>query len=254
MKFNGINAIVTGGASGLGRAVAERVVAAGGKAVLADVNEETGKAAEQALGKNVRFVKTDVANENDVNAAVEAAKQNGPLGLAVACAGVLGNKRVLGRDGVMPSDFFANVIRINLVGSFNLAKAAAAAMEANDPGTDNERGLIVTTASIAAFEGQIGQAAYSASKGGVVGMTLPLAREFARIGVRVNTIAPGIFLTPMMEKLPQEIQDALAAMIPFPSRLGTAEEYAATVQFLAETVMMNGETVRLDGGIRMQPK
>ncbi|MGH8274670.1 MAG: SDR family NAD(P)-dependent oxidoreductase [Gammaproteobacteria bacterium] len=254
MQFSGINAIVTGGASGLGHAVAERIIAAGGKVVLADVNGETGKAAEQALGENAHFVKTDVSNEAEVNAAVAAAGKNGPLSLAVACAGVLGNKRVLWRDGVMPSEFFANVIRINLIGSLNLAKAAADAMQHNEPGADGERGVIVNTASIAAFEGQIGQAAYAASKGGVIGMMLPLAREFARIGVRVNTIAPGIFLTPMMEKLPQEVQDSLAAMIPFPSRLGTPEEYAATVQFLVETTMMNGETIRLDGAIRMQPK
>ncbi len=254
MQFSGINAVVTGGASGLGRAVAEQIIAAGGKVVLADVNEEAGKAAEKVLGKAARFVKTDVTDEGAVEAAVAAAGENGPLGLAVACAGVLGNKRVLGRDGVMPTDFFAKVIHVNLIGSFNLAKAAADAMQHNEASADGERGVIVNTASIAAFEGQIGQAAYAASKGGVVGMMLPLAREFARIGVRVNTIAPGIFLTPMMETLPREIQDSLAAMIPFPSRLGTPEEYAATVRFLTETVMMNGEVIRLDGAIRMQPK
>jgi NAD(P)-dependent dehydrogenase (short-subunit alcohol dehydrogenase family) len=254
MRFAGVNAIVTGGASGLGRAVAERIVAAGGRAMLADVNEEAGREAEKTLGKAARFVKTDVSSERDVEAAVAEASENGPLGLAVACAGILGNKRALGKEGLMPTEFFARVIHINLIGTFNLAKSAAAAMAKNDPGTDGERGVIVNTASIAAYEGQIGQAAYAASKGGVVGMTLPLAREFARIGVRVCTIAPGIFLTPMMAALPQEIQDSLAAMIPFPSRLGKPEEYAATVEFLTETAMMNGEVVRLDGAIRMQPK
>ncbi len=254
MQFQGINAIVTGGASGLGRAVAEHIVAAGGHVVLADVNEEAGRKAEKALGTAAHFLRTDVSSEQDMGAAVATARQNGPLGLAVACAGVLGNRRTLGREGPMPSDFFARVIHINLIGTFNLAKAAAAAMSENEPGEDGERGVIVNTASIAAYEGQIGQAAYSASKGGVVGMTLPLAREFARIGVRVCTIAPGIFLTPMMAALPQEIQDSLAAMIPFPSRLGKPKEYASTVQFLTETTMMNGEVVRLDGAIRMQPK
>ena len=254
MRFSGINAIVTGGASGLGRAVAERVIAAGGRAVLADVNEEAGREAARVLGDSARFVKADVASEKDIEAAVAAACEGGPLGLAVACAGVLGNKRALGREGPMPTEFFTRVIHINLIGTFNLAKAAAAAMAGNEPGADGERGLVVNTASIAAYEGQIGQAAYSASKGGVVGMTLPLAREFSRIGVRVCTIAPGIFLTPMMAALPQEIQDSLAAMVPFPSRLGRPEEYAATVEFLTETAMMNGEVVRLDGAIRMQPK
>jgi len=254
MQFQGINAIVTGGASGLGRAVADHIVASGGRVVLADINEEAGRDAEQALGSAAKFVKTDVSSEKDIEAAVAAARKNGPLGLAVACAGVLGNKRAVGKEGPMPSEFFSRVININLVGTFNLAKTAAAAMADNEPGEDGERGVIVNTASIAAYEGQIGQAAYSASKGGVVGMTLPLAREFARMGVRVLTIAPGIFLTPMMAALPQEIQDSLAAMIPFPSRLGKPEEYAETVEFLTRTVMMNGEVVRLDGAIRMQPK
>ncbi|MGH8427833.1 MAG: SDR family NAD(P)-dependent oxidoreductase [Gammaproteobacteria bacterium] len=254
MQFSGINAIVTGGASGLGRAVVERIVKAGGRAVLADVNEEAGRETEQALGKAAHFVKTDVTNEREVAAAVAAAKESGPLGLAVACAGILGNKRALGKEGPMPTEFFSRVIHINLIGTFNLAKSAAAAMAENEPGADGERGVIVNTASIAAYEGQIGQAAYSASKGGVVGMTLPLAREFARIGVRVLTIAPGIFITPMISALSQEIQDSLGAMIPFPSRLGRPEEYAATVEFLTETRMMNGEVVRLDGAIRMQPK
>jgi len=254
MQFQGINAIVTGGASGLGRAVADHIVASGGRVVLADVNEEAGREAEKALGDAATFVKTDVSNEKDVEAAVAAAREKGPLGLAVACAGILGNKRAVGKEGPMPTEFFARVININLIGTFNLAKTAAAAMADNEPGEDGERGVIVNTASIAAYEGQIGQAAYSASKGGVVGMTLPLAREFARMGVRVLTIAPGIFLTPMMAALPQEIQDALAAMIPFPSRLGKPEEYAETVEFLTKTRMMNGEVVRLDGAIRMQPK
>lgn len=255
MEFSGINAIVTGGASGLGEGVAQRVIEQGGHVTLVDINAEQGRETASKFGKQAQFVQADVSDGNAVNHAVDKAiTHGGPLGLAVSCAGILGNKRVLGRDGVMPTDFFAKVIHVNLIGTFNLAKAAASAMSENNPGEDGERGIIVNTASIAAYEGQIGQAAYSASKGGIVGMTLPLAREFARIGVRVLTIAPGIFMTPMMAGLPEDIQAALAAMIPFPSRLGRPEEYAATVEFLVSTPMMNGEVIRLDGGIRMQPK
>ncbi len=254
MRFSAINAVVTGGASGLGFAVAKAIVTAGGSVVIADINAEAGSRAASSLGDKAQFIPTDVTSEADIGIALESATARGPVGLAVACAGILGNKRVLGRDGVMPSEMFSRVIQVNLIGTFNLVKAAADAMQTNAPNPDGERGVIVTTASIAAFEGQVGQAAYSASKGGIVAMTLPLAREFARIGVRVMTIAPGIFLTPMMAGLSPQIRDSLAAMVPFPARLGKPEEFAETVRFITETAMLNGEVIRLDGAIRMQPK
>ena len=255
MKFSDFSAVISGGASGLGLAVAERVVGAGGKAALLDLNEEQGKAAVDKLGANARFIATDVSDENQVNAAVETAvKELGPPRLAVNCAGILGAGRVLGKSGPMASDFFAKVIQVNLVGSFNLAKAAAAAMADNETDDDGQRGLIINTASVAAYEGQIGQAAYSASKGGIVGMTLPMAREFARIGVRVVSIAPGIFWTPMMAGMPPEVQESLGQQVPFPSRLGKPEEFAQLVESIYENTMINGTTVRLDGAIRMQPK
>ncbi|MDX1454680.1 MAG: SDR family NAD(P)-dependent oxidoreductase [Gammaproteobacteria bacterium] len=256
MKFDqNIKAIISGGVSGLGNAVAEKVIAAGGHVAMLDINEEAGKAAADKLGERALFIKTDVSSENDVNAAVAKAKEAfGGLNLAVSCAGILGAKRALGRDGAMPSDFFAKVVSVNLVGTFNLNKAAAEAMQDNEAGDDGERGLLVNTASVAAFEGQIGQAAYSASKGGVAAMALPLAREFSRIGVRVMTIAPGIFWTPMMEGMPPEVQESLGAQVPFPSRLGKPEEYADLVASICENTMLNGECIRLDGAIRMQPK
>ena len=255
MQFEKLNAIVSGGASGLGLATAERVVKAGGKVAILDMNDEVGQEAAKNLGANALFIKTDVSSEQAVNAAVEQAKTAfGSLQLAVCCAGILGAGRTLGREGPMASDFFQKVINVNLVGTFNLNKAAANAMQHNEPGADGERGVIVNTASVAAFEGQIGQAAYSASKGGVVGMMLPLAREFSRFGIRVMTIAPGIFWTPMMAGMPEEVQKSLGAQVPFPSRLGKPEEYAQLVQQICESVMLNGETIRLDGAIRMQPK
>lgn len=255
MTFENINAVVTGAASGLGHAVAARVIGAGGQVAMLDLNEEQGAAAAAALGERAFFIRTDVADEQQVNKAVAAARERmKDIRLAVSCAGILGAARVLGRDGPMPGDFFAKVIQVNLVGTFLLAKAAADAMQHNSPDADGERGVIVNTASVAAFEGQIGQAAYSASKAGVAGMALPLAREFARIGVRVNTIAPGIFLTPMMEGMPDEVQQSLAAQVPFPSRLGRPEEFADLVAAIYETPMLNAETIRLDGAIRMQPK
>lgn len=255
MKFENANAIVSGGVSGLGFAVAEKLVKAGGSVAMLDVNADAGKAAEDKLGERAIFIKTDVSNEADVNAAVDKAKAKfGSLTLAVNCAGILGAGRVLGKQGPMAADFFAKVLHVNLVGSFNLAKAAAAAMESSEADADGQRGLIVNTASVAAFEGQIGQAAYSASKGGVVAMTLPMAREFARIGVRVVAIAPGIFWTPMMEGMPPEVQASLGKQVPFPSRLGKPDEYADLVASVYENTMINGTTIRLDGAIRMQPK
>lgn len=255
MKFKNIKAVVTGGASGLGHAVAAKVVAAGGQAALLDINADQGEAAAKSLGGNAFFLATDVSDEENVNASIAAARERmGEIRLAVSCAGILGAARVLGRDGPMQGQFFSKVIEVNLIGSFLLAKAAADAMQHNDPGDDGERGLIVNTASVAAFEGQIGQAAYSASKAGVAGMALPLAREFARIGVRVMTIAPGIFLTPMMEGMPENVQQSLAAQVPFPSRLGKPAEFADLVACICESPMLNAETIRLDGAIRMQPK
>ncbi len=255
MRFEKIHAVVSGGASGLGFATCERVVKAGGKVAMLDLNEQQGREAAKKLGGSTLFIKTDVSSEKDVNTAVARAKDAfGSLQLAVNCAGILGAGRVLGKEGPMASDFFAKVITVNLVGSFNLIKAAAAVMQDNAPSDDGERGVIVNTASVAAYEGQIGQAAYSASKGGVVGMTLPIAREFSRFGIRVMTIAPGIFWTPMMAGMSEEVQKSLGAQVPFPSRLGRPEEYAQLVQQICESVMLNGETIRLDGAIRLQPK
>ncbi|MDH4107000.1 MAG: SDR family oxidoreductase [Gammaproteobacteria bacterium] len=255
MDLPSAKAVVTGGASGLGYATAERVIAAGGHAVLLDVNEDQGAASAARLGKRARFVRTDVSSESEVRAAMSAARDHmGGITLAVNCAGVIGAARTLGRDGPMAGDFFAKTIQINLVGSFLVAKEAANLMQANEPNPEGERGVIVSTASIAAFEGQIGQAAYSASKGGIVGMMLPLAREFARLGIRVNTIAPGIFRTPMVAGMPEEVQQSLGAQVPFPPRLGRPEEYADVVAFIYGNAMINGETIRVDGAIRMQPK
>jgi NAD(P)-dependent dehydrogenase (short-subunit alcohol dehydrogenase family) len=255
MELNKLKAVVSGGASGLGNAVASRIVAEGGQVAILDVNEAQGRQAAAALGERAVFVKTDVSSEAEVNAAVAtAAEAFGGLNLAVSCAGILGAGRVLGREGPMPGEYFAKVIGVNLVGTFLLAKAAADRMQHNEPNAEGERGVIVNTASVAAFEGQVGQAAYSASKAGVAGMALPLAREFARIGIRVNTIAPGIFLTPMMEGMPEHVQQSLAAQVPFPSRLGRPEEFADLVVYVCTNTMLNAETIRLDGAIRMQPK
>jgi NAD(P)-dependent dehydrogenase (short-subunit alcohol dehydrogenase family) len=254
MDLASARAVVSGGASGLGLATAGHVIKAGGYAVLLDVNEEQGAASAKALGKRAHFLKTDVADESNVQASMtQAADRMGGITLAVNCAGVLMPGRALGREGPMPAAQFARVVQINLVGSFIVAKEAAAIMQKNEPNEDGERGVIVSTASIAAFEGQVGQAPYSASKGGVIGMMLPLAREFARFGIRVNTIAPGIFLTPMMASLSEEIQASLGAQVPFPSRLGRPEEYADLVGCIYANAMLNGETIRLDGAIRMQP-
>lgn len=255
MKIKQAQALVTGGASGLGHAVAQRVVAEGGKVALLDVQEAAGDAAAQALGRAASFHRCDVTSETDVNAAAGAAHARmGGLNLVVNCAGVVGAGRVLGRDGPMSGEFFTKVIQINLIGTFLVDKAAALLMQNNTPGEDGERGLIVHASSVAAFEGQIGQCAYSATKAGVMGMTLPMAREFARIGVRVMSIAPGIFHTPMMAGLSEELQKALGAQVPFPPRLGKPEEFADLVVSIFENRMLNGETIRLDGAIRMQPK
>lgn len=255
MQLNEVRALITGGVSGLGLAVARKVIAGGGQAVLLDINDDAGASAEAELGTAAAYLRTDVTSEQGVRDAVNAAVERmGLVNAAVNCAGVIGAGRVLGREAPMELDFFAKVIQINLVGSFNVCKAAGAAMESNEPGRDGERGVIINTASVAAFEGQIGQAAYSASKGGIVSMTLPIAREFARFGVRVTTIAPGIFRTPMADGMPEHIQEALAASIPFPSRLGKPEEFAELAAHIMENRYFNGETVRLDGAVRLQPK
>ncbi len=256
MQPNSIRAVVTGGVSGLGFAVAQHVVAAGGKVALFDINDEKGASAVAELGADhAHYFRTDVSDEANVVANLAKAKDAiGGLNVAVNCAGILGPGRVLGRDGAMPLKTFSTTVMVNLVGSFNVAKGAAALMQHNDMGEDGERGVIINTASIAAFEGQIGQAAYSASKGGVVGMTLPMARELARFGIRVMTIAPGIFWTPMVDGMSAEVQQSLSASIPFPSRLGQPAEYAELVGFILRNRYLNGETIRLDGAVRLAPK
>jgi NAD(P)-dependent dehydrogenase (short-subunit alcohol dehydrogenase family) len=256
MRPNQILAIVTGGVSGLGLAVARHLVANGGKAALFDVNDDKGAAAVAELGaEHVRYFRTDVTDEDGVTASVAAARDFlGGLNAAINCAGILGAGRVLGREAPMPLKQFSTTVLVNLVGSFNVAKAAAALMQHNAPGEDGERGAIVNTASVAAYDGQIGQAAYSASKGGVVGMTLPMARELARFGIRVNTIAPGIFWTPMVDGMPEDVQTSLSASIPFPSRLGKPEEFADLVAYILGNRYLNGETIRLDGAVRLAPK
>jgi NAD(P)-dependent dehydrogenase (short-subunit alcohol dehydrogenase family) len=255
MDLASAKAVISGGASGLGLATARRIIDAGGRVALLDINEEQGAKSAADLGERAVFVNTDVSDEDGVRDSIgKAAEFMGGITLAVNCAGILIPERVLGRDGPGSADSFGKVIQINLVGSFNVTKEAAAIMESNDPNADGERGLVVSTASVAAFEGQIGQASYSASKGGIIGMMLPIARELARFGIRVNTIAPGIFLTPMMEGLSEEIQQSLGAQVPFPPRLGRPEEFADLVASIYGNAMINGETIRLDGGIRMQPK
>jgi len=255
MQLDQVKAIVTGGASGLGHAVARHLVTNGGQVTLFDVNEEKGQAAAKALGDMARFQRTDVTSEAEVLASVAAARHAmGGLNVVMNCAGILGAGRVLGKEAPMPLAHFTGTVMVNLVGSFNVAKAGAALIQHNDAGEDGERGVIVNTASVAAFEGQVGQAAYAASKGGVVGMTLPMAPELARFGIRVATIAPGIFWTPMVDGMPPAVQESLGASIPFPSRLGKPEEFAATVAFILTNRYINGETIRLDGGVRLQPK
>lgn len=255
MQFEQAMAVVSGGASGLGFATASKVVAAGGRVALLDVNEDQGAKSASELGEHARFIRTDISDEEQVRSAVrEAADFMGGITLAVNCAGILLPARVLGREGPLPAGSFERSLKVNLLGSFILIKEAANLMQKNEPNTEGERGVVVNTASVAAFEGQVGQAGYSASKGGVVGMTLPVARELARFGIRVMTIAPGIFMTPMMAGLPEEVQQSLGAQVPFPPRLGKPEEYAELVAAIYGNPMLNGETIRLDGAIRMQPK
>lgn len=247
--------LVTGGASGLGEATVRRVVAAGGRAVIADVQDEAAAALVEELGDVVCSSHCDVTNAEQGQQAVKLALERfGRLDGLVNCAGIGTPARTLGRDGPMDLSVFDQVIQVNLVGTFNMLRLAAAAMAEQEPNEEGERGVIINTASVAAFDGQIGQAAYSASKAGVAGMTLPIAREFARFGIRVVCIAPGLFETPMMAGLPQEAQDSLGRMVPFPPRLGRPDEFAHMVEAIVRNPMLNGETIRLDGAIRMAPK
>ncbi|MBS97386.1 MAG: 3-hydroxyacyl-CoA dehydrogenase [Oceanospirillaceae bacterium] len=253
MEFKDVPAIVTGGASGLGEGSARVLAAAGAKVAIFDLQEERGrKVAEELDGL---FVRCDVADARSAEAAFAAAREvHGPCGIAVNCAGIAPAGKIVGKEGPMPLDDFSRVIQVNLVGSFNIMRLAAAEMANREANSDGERGVIISTASIAAYEGQVGQVAYSASKGGVVSMTLQAARELARSGIRVNTIAPGIFMTPMMAGFSQEVQDSLAATLPFPKRLGQPEEFGLLVDQIVRNPLLNGETIRLDCALRMAPK
>lgn len=255
MQLDQVKAVISGGASGLGLASARYLVAAGARVTLLDVQEQAGNAAAATLGNAARYRDCDVTSEPAVESAVGAAAEwMGGLNLALSCAGVATPGKLLGRDGPLSSAIFQRVLAINTVGTFNVDRAAAALMQNNAPDADGERGLLVHTASVAAFEGQIGQVAYATSKAAVVGMVLPLARELARFGIRVVAIAPGLFQTPMMAGLPQEAQDSLGKQVPYPPRLGRPEEYAALVAAICSNHMLNGTTIRLDGAIRMAPR
>jgi NAD(P)-dependent dehydrogenase (short-subunit alcohol dehydrogenase family) len=255
MKIQGKSALVSGGASGLGAATVHMLVAQGAKVVVVDVNEKAGKELAAKLGNAVSFVKADVTNTDQVKAAVaESASKHGGLHITVAAAGIGVAEKVLGKEGIHDLGRYLRVIQVNLVGTFDVIRHSAELMARNQPDEDQARGVIVTTASVAAFDGQVGQVAYSASKGGIVGMTLPLAREFAREGIRVVTIAPGLFNTPLLAGLPEPARQSLGQQVPFPKRLGQPNEYAALVQHIVENNMLNGETIRLDGAIRMAPK
>ncbi len=247
--------IVTGGASGLGAGTARRLASQGGKVLIADLNEAAGVALAEELGNGARFVRVDVCSETDVQNAVHVAvNEMGGLHGAINCAGIGTPEKVLGREGPIALATFSKVIQINLIGTFNVIRLAAAAMSKQAPNEEGERGVLINTASVAAFDGQIGQPAYAASKAGVVGMTLPIARELARYGIRIVTIAPGLFETPMLMSLSQEVRDALGASVPFPARLGRPSEYARLATDIIENPMLNGETIRLDGSLRMAPK
>jgi len=255
MEIKNNTFLITGGASGLGFTTAEMIIKNGGNAVLLDVNAEAGKQAEIQLGKNAKFVKTDVTNELEVQNAIDMTiKHFGGIHGVANCAGVGPAMRVVGKNGPHPLDFFSKIININLIGTFNVLRLATNIMQNNEPNEGGERGIIINTASVAAFDGQIGQAAYSASKGGIVAMTLPIARELARMGIRVMTIAPGIFETPLLASMPDDVKESLGKQVPFPPRLGQPSEYANLVKHIIENQMLNGEVIRLDGAIRMGAK
>ncbi|OHD67417.1 MAG: 3-hydroxy-2-methylbutyryl-CoA dehydrogenase [Spirochaetes bacterium RBG_16_49_21] len=255
MKISDVRAIVTGGASGLGEGVVRALISNGGKAAIFDLDDEKGKKLEKELGESVVYQKTDVTSETDISNALRASiKKFGKINVAVNCAGITIAGRTTGKNGPMPLPDFEKVIRINLVGTFNVARLFAAEISNNTPGPDGERGVIINTASVAAFDGQIGQAAYAASKSGIVGMTLPIARDLASLGIRNVTIAPGLFDTPMMASLPENVRISLGQSVPFPSRLGRPDEFALMVLSIIENTMINGETIRLDGALRMAPK
>ena len=255
MKISGSTTVITGGASGLGRATAERLLAGGGRVVLLDLPRSPGTQVAADMGDNALFVPADVTNPDEVTVALEAAvKHFGAIHALVNCAGIGTAEKTYGKRGPADLAAFTKVIQVNLIGHFNSIRLTAAHMAKNAPGEDGERGVIVNTASVAAFDGQIGQAAYSASKGGIVGMTLPIARDLAELGIRVCTIAPGIFDTPLLGTLPDPVRISLGKQVPFPSRLGRPSEYGALAAHIIENAMLNGETIRLDGAIRMQPR
>jgi NAD(P)-dependent dehydrogenase (short-subunit alcohol dehydrogenase family) len=255
MRITGTTTVITGGASGLGRATAERLSASGGRVVLLDLPTSTGAEAARAMGPSALFAAGDVTSADDVTAALAAAiARFGSIQGLVNCAGIGPADKTFGKRGSADLAKFTRTIQINLIGTFNCIRLAAAHMARNEPDTDGERGVIINTASVAAFDGQIGQAAYSASKGGIVGMTLPIARDLAELGIRVCTIAPGLFDTPLLAGLPEAARASLGTQVPFPPRLGRPVEYAALAVHIMENVMLNGETIRLDGAIRMQPR
>jgi NAD(P)-dependent dehydrogenase (short-subunit alcohol dehydrogenase family) len=255
MQLEGVSLLVTGGASGLGAACARRCAAGGARVAIADINAAAGEQLAAVLGEQARYLRTDVTDEASVQNAIEAAVQAfGGVQALINCAGIGIAQRTIGRDGPHPLAEFTRVINVNLIGTFNVIRLAAVAMRRNEPNAAGDRGVIVNTASVAAFEGQIGQAAYSASKGGIVGMTLPIARDLARDGIRVVTIAPGIFDTPLLGSLPEPARVSLGQQVPFPSRLGRPEEYAALAQHIVENEMLNGCVIRLDGANRMAPR
>ena len=255
MEISNKVALITGGASGLGLATAETLLDAGAKIMLLDLNEDNAKSAVDKLGSNASYVIANVTDESSVQSAVDKTVEIfGGLHVVVNCAGIGSASKTVGKNGAHPLDYFKTVVDINLNGTFNVLRLAAVAMADNEPNEDGECGVIINTASVAAFDGQIGQAAYSASKGGVVGMTLPIARDLARMGIRINTIAPGIFDTPLMGMAPDAVRNPLIEMTQFPKRLGIPSEYAALAKHMVENPFLNGETIRLDGAIRMQPK
>lgn len=252
MEINNHTFLVTGAGSGLGAATADHLASLGANVILADISEEQGRARADALGEKALFVKTDVTSEADVSATIEQGLEKfDAIHGVVNCAGILIARKTVGRKGAHDLESFEKIIKVNLVGTFNVIRLTAVVMAENEPNEEGERGVVINTASVAAFDGQIGQAAYSASKGGIVGMTLPIARDLGRSGIRVVTIAPGIFMTPMVAGMPPEVQESLSAQIPFPSRLGKPEEYGFLAQHIIENTMLNGEVIRLDGAVRM---